>query len=100
MGKVMLTKRVHVTPRDNHWGHSIEWFDFDAKRVHGWLKPLPVKGDVFDCEMNSGRTARFKFVEVQPCGNPSDMFFATVEFVKIVDAWHALLLSLKDNANG
>lgn len=74
--------REHVTPRDNTWGRAINWFDFDAKRVSGHLRPVPRVGDTFIAEMNSGKQARFRFKEVQPCLNPDDMFFGTVEFVE------------------
>lgn len=76
--------KIHTTPRDNHWGHAIDWFDFNNNRVVGWLNPLPSVGDEFHSEMQSGKVARFRFVTVEPTGNPRDMFFSTVEFIDYV----------------
>lgn len=72
----------HITPRDNRWGHAIEWFDFDRMKVHGWLRDRPKVDTTFLAEMQSGKLARFKFIEVRYPGNPRDMFFGTVEFVE------------------
>lgn len=35
---------------------------------------------ILTLEDNGGRTTRYKIKDVRPCGNPSDMYFADLEF--------------------
>lgn len=68
------------------WGNRIEWmsdFKTPAKqfRVVGWKPTIPDKGDVMTAQMQSGKTARFVFLTVEPQQDPPDMFFADVGFL-------------------
>ena len=89
-----MPKEPHLSPHDNRWGRSIEWFDFDAMEVHGWMRPPPEVGDVFDAEMQSGNIARFKFTEVRRTYNPPDMFFGKVDLVTM---FRPVVPSLQDS---
>ncbi len=62
------------------WANSIEWTE-PNKSVVGWKTPKPVKGDYLFSPMKSGRTGIFKFTNIKECYNPSDMFFADVEWI-------------------
>lgn len=66
------------------WGNAVEWMTWDT-RVNGWKTPTPVDGDILTCEMKSGKTAVWIFDKVEPCGDPADMFFATVAPVGYTD---------------
>ena len=46
--------------------------------VHGWITPLPKVGDTLVSDFKKSYI-KFKFVEVNPCEDPRDMFFAKVE---------------------
>jgi hypothetical protein len=61
------------------WGNNICWMDFESRRISGHTTPLPCVGDELLCQMQSGKTARFRFVKVEPCVDPSDMWFGNVE---------------------
>ncbi len=61
------------------WGNKIQWLEVDKGKVVGWKSCRPTKGDLLEAPMKSGKVGVFKFVEVKLCGDPRDMFFATVE---------------------
>lgn len=63
------------------WGNSIRWFDWQKRRLVGWLQQIPEVNDEIRTKMKSGSIARFKVVKVEPQQDPPDMFFATVEDV-------------------
>lgn len=63
------------------WGHHVEWFDWDERRVWGHLPNRPSKGDYLEADMKTGHKAIFRFVDVEYKLDPPDMFFATVEDV-------------------
>ena len=63
------------------WGNSINWMDWDKRRVYGHLTPTPKKGDILMAKMESGKIARFEFKEVDVMRDPSDQFFATVSYL-------------------
>lgn len=68
------------------WGDSIviDKYAIDGKpfaRVHGWKNPLPVKGDLLLIPMESGKTIVGRFIKIEPCGDPPDMFFADVKLL-------------------
>jgi len=71
----------------NHgeWGNRIAWTNWNSRQVHGWVLPRPREGDLLHWDMESGRTAVFRFTEVEHCRDPQDMFFGTVEDVGYVD---------------
>lgn len=61
------------------WGNNIEFFDWESRKIVGWLGSKPNKGDEIRSKMQSGKIARFEVKEVENCSNPDDMFFATVK---------------------
>ena len=67
------------------WGNRIEWFSWGKRKVNGWKTPMPVVGDILHSPMASSKIGVFKFISVEPCGNPSDMFFATLEDIGYTD---------------
>lgn len=71
----------------NHggWGNSIGWMNWENRRLSGHTTPLPKKGDELLAAMTSGKTGRFRFVSVEPCYDPSDMWFGTVEDIGYAD---------------
>ncbi len=66
------------------WGDKISWHDWDKRKIVGWRYGVDV-GDFLRSTMESGKTASFLIVEVKYCGDPSDMFFATVSDIGYVD---------------
>lgn len=60
------------------WGNSIFWIDWDKRKIGGFLSNLPKKGDILQCEMESGKIAQFKFELVEVMDDPKDQFFALV----------------------
>jgi len=69
----------------NSWGNNIEFFDYETRRIMGHLTPLPKIGDKLIAKMISGRKFKFEFIKVEPCIDPSDMFFATVKDIGYID---------------
>lgn len=67
------------------WGDRISFSEWPSLRVNGHKTPKPVVGDVLTSAMESGKTLVFLFVSVEPCGDPPDMFFGTVEPVGYAD---------------
>ena len=77
------------------WGDAINWngteqfdkypLDTDASRFdcHGWKWRKPVAGQTLKAEFVKSWVI-FEFVEVSPCGDPPDMFFAVVKPVRRV----------------
>lgn len=66
------------------WGRSIHLKDNETD-VYGWLSPLPKRNDIILFTMKSGKTGKYIFTEVRPCGDPPDMFFGKVKCVGYVD---------------
>lgn len=64
------------------WGNSIRWMNVEKGQISGHLSypHEPYKGDILLAKMQSGKIGKFIFREIEWCGNPSDMFFSTVEF--------------------
>jgi hypothetical protein len=68
--------------RNNNWGDRVS---LDERvnngepyyKCNGHLTPLPNVGDVVVKTFGKGDVACM-FVEVEPCGNPEDMFFGVV----------------------
>lgn len=69
------------------WEIRIEWFDYADLRVSGHISiPRHVQvGDLLEAPMKSGRIGVFRFVKVDYCRDPDDMFFGTVEVVGYKD---------------
>jgi hypothetical protein len=74
------------------WGNNIGWSqpeqfqkisDHKTFKVYGHCPRIPKVGQTLLGEfVNSW--IKFEFVEVRPCGNPSDMFFAEVKPIEQV----------------
>jgi hypothetical protein len=75
---VVKEPRVISVWMHNAWGNSIFFLDWERRRVSGHLKEIPEEGDILRAKMDSGKIARFQFVEVKRMHDPRDMFFATV----------------------
>lgn len=69
----------------NTWGDRLGFLDWETRRVVGWITPIPKVGDELRGEMKSGGVGRFRVTKVEPCGDPSDMFFADVEDIGYVE---------------
>lgn len=72
-------KKVWNGEDHKSWGNSISFFNWNTRQLVGHTTPHPSVGDELLMLMQSGKTARFKFVTVKPCVDPSDMWFATVK---------------------
>lgn len=80
-----MSVRIWEKRRYNAYGSRISWLDVERRRLSGHTTPHPSVGDELRAEMESGRVARFRFVAVEPCGDPRDMWFATVADIGYVD---------------
>ena len=69
----------HLFSEGGGWGNRIEWFNWETRKVVGWKTPKPQVGDLLHALMESGKVGEFEFTTVEPCGDPQDMFFATVK---------------------
>jgi len=67
------------------WGNAINWTSWEKRKVVGWKPRKPHVGDLLEANMESGRVYVLRFVKVELCGDPQDMFFATVEDVGFKD---------------
>jgi hypothetical protein len=73
------------------WGDAIQWSDvkqFDGTMttksrysVMGWKTPKPKVGHTLRAEFEKSWMI-FEFIEIRPCGDPADMFFATVKPIR------------------
>lgn len=63
------------------WGDAIQWVRYDTGRVAGWKLRKPLVDDLLAVPMQSGNEAVFRFVKVDPCLEPKDMFFGTVKLL-------------------
>lgn len=76
---------TQVFTNKGKWGNTIHWINWETRRVYGWSPQRPQVGDHFECQMDSGRTAVFRFDTVELKSDPADMFFATVTDVGYKD---------------
>lgn len=88
--KRQLTGRVIKAWEHNGWGNSVQWSDHSVLRIVGWLDDLPEENDEVQFEMLDANKkvvqTRFIITEVEYCGDPRDMFFATVKpFARVGD---------------
>jgi hypothetical protein len=71
------------------WGNSIVISQFkrgvSEQSVYGYKQRMPGVGDILQAAMISGRYGYWEFIEVKPCDDPRDMFFATVNAVGYAD---------------
>lgn len=67
------------------WGDCIEWVDIKTGEVTGWKTPLPMEGDILLVPMKSGKIGKYVFTHIKRCGDPKDMFFATIRFWEYAD---------------
>ncbi len=68
------------------WGDAISWSDYDKRRVYGFKGRKPQIGGLLECDLIKGdtkerKTGVFRFISIEPCRDPHDMFFANVEDV-------------------
>lgn len=76
----LWARKPRTFPYGGQWGDSISFFPEGQKgRVCGWKTPKPKRGDLLRVPMQSGRTAIFRFTNVDLTGDPADMFFADTE---------------------
>lgn len=73
------TGKVWKVAEHNDWGDRITIFmkHEHTYRWSGHTTPLVQVGDVLETELESGRVGRFLLTEVEHCGDPWDMWFAT-----------------------
>lgn len=69
----------------NSSGNNVYFFNYEKRRLVGWMIHKLKKNDYVSCTMTSGRRMIFKVIKVEDCLDPSDMFFATVEDVGYED---------------
>lgn len=60
------------------WEDKIQWTNYDARKIHGWLKG-PKKGDFVECKMQSGKVAWFEIIQIEYMTNPIDLFMARLK---------------------
>lgn len=63
-----------------YWGDKIQWSGEFQKRVVGWKCSRPSEGDWFLVGRSASIVSVFQFSKVVYCGDPSDMFFADVDY--------------------
>lgn len=73
-----------------HWGDRLEWTEepdwenlTEESVLHmaGWKTPHPKVGQTMKVEMQNSWML-FEFIEIKPCKDPRDMFFAKVKPIK------------------
>jgi len=64
----------------NQYGDTIKWFNFELGKIHGWKEGLKINDKILS-NMQSGNVAKFKIISINYMSNPSDQFFANVEFI-------------------
>jgi len=77
--KIKPTGKILNMWERNGWGNSINWSDFEKRRIVGHITPMIRVGDEVRSKMDSGKTARFIVKEVERMRDPNDMLFAIVE---------------------
>lgn len=60
--------------------YGITWHNYDRRRVVGH-NGHPKIGDIFTSNMQSGKIGVFEIINVDWCGDPSNMYFADVKDV-------------------
>ena len=73
---LQMTGYVYEQSRHTGWGNSINWSNYDERRLSGHLQRIPEIGDEIRWEMASGKTARYAILKVKRVGDPRDMWFA------------------------
>lgn len=76
--EVWIPKRVIEIWKHNGWGNSISWDDWQKRRLVGWLSPKPDIDDEIRGKLDSGKTGRFRVINVEHQQGVHDMFFCTV----------------------
>ena len=73
------------TTNEGGWGNNIEWMacipEKGRYRVSGHKTPMPVEGDKLTALFESGLTREFVFIKMDYCGDPDDMFFASLAYM-------------------
>ena len=73
--------RAGVGTRYRIGGSTICWCGDIKDYIYGFMDLMPKKGDWVLSSMLSGKIGAYRIVNVEPCRDPQDMFFATVEFI-------------------
>jgi len=60
------------------WGNKISILDWEANKFCAWTTPIINVGDEIIFEMKSGTVKAFLVAEVEPCHDPKDMVFFTL----------------------
>lgn len=84
VNRCLAVKDPHVYAMGGWWGNHIGWLDRDnweGGRVYGHKPRRPNVGDVVEINMEGGDTMLGRFIEVEYCRDPRDMFFGTLHFV-------------------
>lgn len=69
-------KRIIRMWEHKSWGNTIAWFDFDRRRLVGWLSTTPRKGDYVFGRLAPGDVYVWKITRLERQDSPGDMFFA------------------------
>lgn len=70
--------------RKKYWGHSLEFTktnDDNSFQVYGWCSDIPKEGDELLHKFKKG-IGVCVFLEVRPCNDPKDMFFAKIGLIR------------------
>ena len=76
---------VYNMMKHRSWGDRIQIFNWDERRICGWLSRIPKEGDRLRIPMKSDKIAEFKIINIEKCGDPPDMFFADIEDIDYID---------------
>jgi len=88
-----FSKKRNTTPKTilkmwehKSWGNNLQFckWEHPTGSVVGWLCNKPEAGDELLARFERG-VAALRFVNVKPCGDPPDMFFADVEYIGHLD---------------
>lgn len=72
--------RVIRSWEHNTWGDNLQLLS--PSQIAGWMEKFPDRNDHILIRRAAG-VARFRVMRVNPCGDPRDMFFADIRFLRI-----------------
>jgi len=75
----------HVYKFGGGWGDALNFDNVRTGRCHGFKRRIAKVGDLATYETTSGKMVVCQFTEVEPCGDPVDMFFGTVDIIDYTD---------------
>jgi hypothetical protein len=70
---------------NRYWGNNFQLLNKKDDRgllweIAGWKRGVE-KGHILSLGINKDRKPPYKVIKIEYCGNPSDMFFATVKYI-------------------